>query len=437
MKTVLMIAPYFVPRRRVGSLRPYKFAIHLPSFDWKPVVFTIGTEGEELTSREKEALKNVSINEIYPPFDRTTENKEPNPSRGITSQSRHKKSTEWPDRLAGWFDRQVPMDTWVFLFWSAYSKILKKAGKLDPDIIWSTGDPWSGHWLGNKLSQDLNIPWVADFRDPWTLSGLSLRGRSVFSNRIDRKLEKKYVNSADKLIFTAKSAEKLYADYYSLPSEKTDTIFNSYNRSDGYAENEDAKEWKPNLDDSMLNVLFFGSFRRLSPVTPIAEAVAAMPEEYQENIRVHSFGALTDEDRDRLRSMDIMEQFVTHEKVVPEKAPSVFKKADLLLVSTSRERESIIPAKLWEYLISEKPILSITPNPEVGEILKATGTGIYFHNDQTADIADTLKKAIERKLKKTPLFDINRKPDVIESYSAKDNTRKLAHIMDTLTANEQ
>uniref|UniRef100_UPI0040567228 glycosyltransferase n=1 Tax=Candidatus Electrothrix sp. TaxID=2170559 RepID=UPI0040567228 len=333
--------------------------------------------------------------------------------------------------------RQGPMDTWVFVFCSVYPKILKKAEKQDPDIIWSTGDPWSGHWLGHKLSQDLNIPWVADFRDPWTLSGLSLRSRSSFSDRIDRKLERKYVHSADKLIFTAKSAEKLYAEYYSLPSEKTVTIFNSYNSSDGYADNEDAKEWEPNLDNSKLNVLFFGSFRRLSPVTPIAEAVAAMPEEYQENIRVHSFGTLTDEDRSKLRTMDILEQFVTHEKVVPEQAPSVFKKADLLLVSTSRERESIIPAKLWEYLISDKPILSITPNPELGEILRDTGTGIHFHNDQTADIADTLKKAIERKLKGNPLFDINRKQDVIESYSAKENTRKLAQIMDTLTANEQ
>lgn len=437
MKTVLMIAPYFVPRRRVGSLRPYKFAIHLPSFGWKPVVFTIGTEGEEFTSREKSALKHVTINEIYPPFDRTTEKKEPNPSRDVPSEPRQKMFAEWPDRLADWFDRQVPMDTWVFLFWSAYTKILKKSETLDPDLIWSTGDPWSGHWLGNKLSQDLNIPWVADFRDPWTLSGMSLRGRSVFSNRIDRKLEKKYVNSADKLIYTSKSAEKFYRDFYSLPPEKTDTIFNSYNSLDGYAENEDAKEWEPNLDDSKLNVLFFGSFRRLSPVTPIADAIAAMPEEYQENIRIHSFGILTDEDRDRLRKMDMLEQFVMHEKVVPEQASSVFRKADLLLVSTSRERESIIPAKLWEYLISEKPILSITPNPEVGEILKVTGAGIHFHNDQTADIAEILKKAIKRKLNKATLFDINRKPDVIESYSARDNTRKLAQIMDTLTANEQ
>jgi hypothetical protein len=82
------------------------------------------------------------------------------------------------------------MDTWVFLFWSAYSKILKEAKNLKPDLIWSTGDPWSGLWLGHKLSKDLKKPWIADFRDPWTLSGLSLRKRSFLSILADKKLEK-------------------------------------------------------------------------------------------------------------------------------------------------------------------------------------------------------------------------------------------------------
>ena len=430
-----MIAPYFVPRRRVGSLRPYKFATHLSSFGWSPTVFTIGTPNEELTQKEKVALKGVTIKEINPPFDRTTGKKSQQASSNMEVKNRV--WAEWSDWLAEWFDRQVPMDTWLFLFWSAYSKILKEAEQLDTDLIWSTGDPWSGHWLGHKLSEDLDKPWIADFRDPWTLSGLSLRERSFFSSRADRKLEKKYLNKADKLIFTAKSAEKLYVEHYSLPPDKADTIYNSYNTPKGYAKNDDLKEWQPNLDDSKLHVIFFGSFRRLSPVTPIANAIAAMPDEYQKNIRVHSFGRLTDVDKNRLREINLSTQFVTHEKVVPEQAPSVFKKADLLLVSTSSERESIIPAKLWEYLISDKPILSITPNPEVGELLRGTVAGVHFHNRQSSEIADILKKAIDQKQKGEGLLDIKRQPSVIETYSAKNNTQKLAQIMDTLIGDEQ
>jgi len=437
MKTVLMIAPYFVPRRRVGSLRPYKFASHLPSFGWKPVVYTIGSSGDELTPGEKNALKEVTVNEINPPFDRTTREKQGKAYEN--AEPDHRIWAEWSDWFAEWFDRQVPMDTWIFLFWSAYSKILKQAKILAPDLVWSTGDPWSGHWLGSKLSKDLELPWIADFRDPWTLSGLSLRERSFISNRADQKLEKKFIQSADKLIFTAKSTEELYVNHYSLSSEKADTIYNSYNTPPNNTEKENkvAPVWSATVDDSKLNILFFGSFRRLSPITPIAEAVAALPAEYKNKIRVHSFGELMEEDAHTLERLNISDLFLVHKKVVPEQAPSVFKKADILLVSTSRERESIIPAKLWEYLISDKPILSITPNPEIGDILKKTGAGIHYHNRQTGEIAEALKLAADQKEKGNDLFDINRKPDVIESYSAKNNTRKLAQIMDTIAGDEQ
>lgn len=429
MKTVLMIAPYFVPRRRVGSLRPYKFASHLTAFGWKPVVYTIGTPNEELTPREKKALHGVTIKEINPPFDRTTDKKQSELHKDV--EISHRIWTKWSERLAQWFDRQVPMDTWFFLFRSAYSEILKQAETLNPDIIWSTGDPWSGHWLGHKLSGDLKKPWIADFRDPWTLSGLNLRKRSFFSNRADRKLEKKFVSAADKLIFTSKATEELYRNFYSLNPGKADTIYNSFELQNKEAAVSTEQTWKANIDDSKLNLVFFGSFRRLSPIDPIADAVAELRDDIQPHLRIHSFGSLEAEDKKKLESLGITDLFVTHEKVVPELAPAVFEKADLLLVSTSGERESIIPAKLWEYMISDKPILSITPNSEIGEILKKTGVGVHFHNSETSEIAGMLGRAIERKQSGEPVLDFERKQEVIETYSAKNNTRKLAQIMNT------
>jgi len=48
-----MIAPYFVPRRRVGAQRPFKFAIHLEKFGWKPTVITIADQNQDLSANEK------------------------------------------------------------------------------------------------------------------------------------------------------------------------------------------------------------------------------------------------------------------------------------------------------------------------------------------------------------------------------------------------
>lgn len=424
MKTVFMIAPYFVPRRRVGSLRPYKFAIHLQSFGWKPVICTIEDSGSELTAAEQKALHGIEILPVNPPFDRTAAP----PASGSKDKrdSLMKKAGNW---LADWFDRQVPMDSWIFLFRSSYGKILEEARSAEPDLIWSTGDPWSGHWLGHKLSQDLKKPWIADFRDPWTLTDLNLRERSRFSAWADRKLESIFIAAADKVIFTSKSAEASYRDYYELDNKKTATLYNSYYPSEP---DRDAQEWQSELDPDKLNLLFFGSFRRLSPVQPIANALEKLDDSDKKKIRVHSFGSLDENDSLLLEKLGLTDLFEVHEKVVPGQAASVLDKADLLLVSTSEDRKNIIPAKLWEYLSTEKPILSITPNPEIGEILEKTGAGIHFSNGDSRQIAEFLSNAIQNKLAGKKLIETNRRPDVISGYSSESTTKDLVRIMEDL-----
>jgi glycosyltransferase involved in cell wall biosynthesis len=428
MKTVFMIAPYFVPRRRVGALRPYRFVTHLREFGWNPVVCTISDKNESMTPAEEKNLQGIKIIHISPPFDRTSR-----PAVEKNASQSKKPGKNISDYIADWFDRQVPMDTWYFLFRSSYAKILEDAKKSNPDVIWSTGDPWSGLWLGRKLASDLSKPWIADFRDPWTLSGLNLRKRSWFSSRADRLMEKKIITSAAKLVFTSRSTEKLYSDHYNLKATKAETIYNSYHP--GQADN--LNEWDGDFSDNHLNIVFFGSFRRLSPVLPVARSLSKMDADIRNKIRIHSFGSLEHSDVNLLESMGIRDQFLSHPKVKPEQAQSVFKKADLLLVSTSSERKTIIPAKLWEYLVSGKPILSITPNPEIGEILKETGAGVHFSNSQEREIAEWLTQFARQPRAVLSKNEYNTKSSAIEKFSSRQAAEKLAQIMNELVANEQ
>lgn len=429
MKTVFMIAPYFIPRRRVGSLRPYKFAIHLREFGWEPVICTIQDSGSKMTETEQKNLEGIKIIKITPPFDRTTHTPAQKTSTGRSGATRAFRP------LVDWLDRQIPMDAWIFLFKSRYGEILRQAKTADPDIVWSTGDPWSAHWVGHKLSGDLGKPWVADFRDPWTLTDLNLRGRSRFSMALDRRFEKRFVQKADKVIFTARSAEKLYSDHYGLKESKTETIYNSYHLPEP---NQRDEEWieKHQMDSDKLHLLFFGSFRRLSPAEPIAKALAELHPNTRNLIMVHSFGPTDKPGREAIDSLTLGDHFIEHEKVKPEAAPSVFEKADILLVSTNSKRRTIIPAKLWEYMASQKPILSITPNPEIGEILKQTGRGVHFSNNQTTEIATWLATAVENVRADKPIApDVARESET-GRFSSRSTTRQLAGILDQVLAHE-
>lgn len=424
MKNVLFIAPYFIPRRRVGSLRPFKFAIHLQKYNWKPTILTIATPGGNCTPKEEKLLSGIRVLSVKPPFDRTSKVKKTKPKA-------ESGSNYFGEYIASFIDRYTPADSWIFLFWIKYRNILSQVNELNPDLIWSTGDPWSGHWLAEKISCDTDKPWIADFRDPWTLAQVNLRNRSAFSAQKDRDIEQRVIKNANRLIFTSKATEQLYASNYGLKKEKTDTIYNSFEPA--LFENE--KEHKTiRFDSNFLNLLFFGAFRRLSPADPIADILRYLNENQPETakkIRVHSFGTIESAQDEQLNKMGVREYFVEHAPVLPEESLSVLNSADILLVSTNRERKNIIPAKLWDYMAAKPPILSIAPNPEIENILKSADAGKQVSVDDIEKAAELLAECVkakhENRLLPLSLSDqrIKRK-----EYNAIHTTEILASIFD-------
>ncbi len=425
-----MIAPYFVPRRRVGSLRPFKFTIHLQKFGYKPVVLTLGNPGDRLTKRESDLLKGIDIIEIDPPFDRTS----PAP---VSNGDGHKDPTEsFSEKLLLWIDKHTPLDTWIYLFRTRYSQIYWRARKVRPDLIWATGDPWSGLWLGEKLAADLSKPFVADFRDPWTLANVNVRKRSYFSSGIDSEFEKKVIHSADKITFTSKKTEKNYSGHYRLHPNKTHTVYNSFDCT--IKEHHADPSWKKNKNPDLLNLMFFGRFRWLSPVTPVAEALHILKKEspfVASQILIHSFGEPDPENYSVINKLGLNKNFVFHDPVVPEKMLSVLKSADMLLLSTNEERKEIIPAKLWDYLSVEVPIFSIAPNGEIEEILMRSKSGIQVYPDYKNEIEELLGSFVTAKKNDDSIFSMDADMPDRNIYEASHTTKQLATIFDEIINN--
>jgi glycosyltransferase involved in cell wall biosynthesis len=429
MKTVLLVAPYFIPRRRVGALRPFKFAIHLKKFGYQPVILTIGNPGSELTVKEKDLLQEIPIIEIYSPFDRT--------GPTISNPANAGKKNRFSGFVMDWIDKQTPLDTWIFLFKAKYNSILSKVKKYDPEIIWATGDPWSGLWLGEKIAADLKKPFIADFRDPWTLSKISLRARSDFSSALDKHVEKRIITSADRIVFTSEMTRHKYSQYYPEISNKTDTIYNSYDKN--LVRPKPDKKWNFKPDPKKLNIIFFGRFRRLSPAKPVTDALKRIKSTYPEAlkyIRIHSFGIPDTMCQDHINQAGLNHNFVFHEPVVPEEMTPVLKCADILLLSTNVDRDDIIPAKLWDYLAVEVPILSIVSNPEVNEIIMRSKAGIQVHPKDIAEIAEILTSfSMSKKNNDLNMLTVEKDIPKRDIYESENTTCTLAAIFDDLTAN--
>lgn len=414
-------------------MRPFRFVIHLKEFGWEPTVLTIAAEGQELTEKEARLLEGIDIIELKPPFDRTTA-----AESQLGKASRQKKSTSGGHSFGlGLLDHQFPVDTWLLFFWMKYRQILRVVQRVQPHVMWSTGDPWSGLVIGGQLARRFGIPWVADFRDPWTLSEVRSEGQWALTQTINRFCERRVLETAEVVLFQAEQTERVYQRHYAEMGLRTTTIYNSYDP----AVFEDPVELKSASargasDGDRLRIGFFGRFRSMSPASLMTDVLAEARRRHgaaAEAVEVHSFGPLNEEDARYAEEKGVLEHFRRQEAVPLEKALSALRQFDLLLLSTDPRRDQIIPAKLLEYLAAARPVLSFSRNPEVAEILQRTGTGLQLDPGRTGEIADLLVACLEAKREERPLpLPFEPRPEEIRKFEACATTEELASLFDSV-----
>ena len=423
MPTVLLVAPYFLPRRRVGAMRPLRFAIHLREFGWDPVVMTIASEGS-LTAREARLLEGIPVVELRPPFD---------PTGGSESQLGEGEGRRpAAGRLLG---LRLPVDGWLPFFLWSYPRIVREARRIRPDAVWSTGDPWSGLVITGMLCRKLRIPWIADFRDPWTICRVRSRGRGQIVRALDRRFEGRVLREADVVLFQARETERRYRERFAELGLRATTITNSFDEAllaDPVFEGESPP---PGPGDG-LRIGFFGRFREMSPAGPVIDALAEAARRRPElaaAVHVHSFGPLNAEDRSRAEARGLADRFHAEEPVPLEQALSALRRFDILLLSTHPDRDEIIPAKLLEYLAAGRPILSLSPNPEVARILEETGAGVQVPPDDAAGLADLLVRCVRAKRQGDRLpIPFARDRERVAAYEARATTRQLADLLESI-----
>ncbi|MBQ3521911.1 MAG: glycosyl transferase family 1, partial [Bacteroidales bacterium] len=203
MKKVLIITYYWPPSGGSGVQRWLKFAKYLPQYGWEPVVYT--PENPEANSIDEALLKDVGpqttvikrkIVEPYGFYKALSGKKGSQIKANLVSSSNNKKS--FVQRLSLFIRGNLFIPDPRILWVAPSVRFLKKYLKENPvDAIVSTGPPHSMHLIAKKLSKSTDIPWLADFRDPWTgIFYFKHLGLSKFAYRRHRKLEQSVLNNA-------------------------------------------------------------------------------------------------------------------------------------------------------------------------------------------------------------------------------------------------
>ena len=423
-KKVLIITYYWPPAGGPGVQRWLKFVKYLPDFNIQPIVYVpenpmypiVDIDLESDISKKAIILKNKIV-EPYQLASFFSKNKTKKISSGIIP---NQKKQSFIEKLLLWIRGNIFIPDARFLWVKPSVQYLKKyilENKID--IIITSGPPHSLHLIGMELKKELNLKWFADFRDPWTTIGYHKALKlSSFAKKKHKLLEKKVLNQADTILVTSLTTKK---EFETLTNKSIEVITNGYDVE---------KVTKQPLDDKF-TVAHIGSF--LSERNPIIlwevlQELIIEIDSFKNDFQLKLIGAISQEVLDIITAYQLKDYvlnlgYVSHQEALEHQRKS---QVLLLIEINSEETKSIIPGKLFEYMVSERPIIAIGPqDSDFEKIITSTNTGVFFtYNEKEklkALLLDYYRKYQNQSLKVHAIG--------LQQYSRKSLTEQLSKLI--------
>lgn len=425
-KKLLIITYYWPPAGGPGVQRWLKFVKYLPDFDIQPIVYV--PENPTYPIVDEGLLNDVSDkaiilkNKIFEPYQLAgflSKKETKKISSGIIPAA---KKQSFLERILLWVRGNLFIpDARKYWVNPSVDYLKKYIQENEIDTIVTSGPPHSLHLIGLKLKQELPIKWFADFRDPWTTIGYHKALKlSNYADKKHKQLESKVLNSADTIIVTSKTTK---AEFQAITSKQIEVITNGY----------DVENIAKQTLDEKFTVAHIGSF--LSDRNPkiLWEVLSEMISEnplFNEHFQLKLIGKTSQEilssiSENKLDSHCNNLGYVSHTEAIEHQRKS---QVLLLIEIDSKDTKSIIPGKLFEYMVSERPIIAIGPqDSDFAEIITSTNTGVFFTYDEKEKLKKTIRSYfdlyLENKLKVFPVG--------LQQYSRKSLTEKLVNLLNS------
>ena len=427
MRRVLIITYYWPPSGGSGVQRWVKFAKHLPSFGWQPVIYTPQNPEMPATDHSLEAeipdiaeVLKTHISEPYSIYHKLAGKKAEGKGAGLNPINFQRKSLK--QRLALWIRSNFfvpdPRRSWV----QPSVRYLRKYLKSHPvDAIITTGPPHSMHLIGLGLRKKLNTPWVADFRDPWTkmfyFKHLGL-GKSALKKHLA--LEQAVLDGADAVISVSPLVKE---DFEAATKTPVHLITNGYDEDDFAAV-------LPSRTDKDFRIVHTGLFAADGNPLKLWEVLAdkcVEDRQFADRLRIALAGKVDAEIVSALRERGLgdcleLPGYLSHDRSVAE-----LRRADLILLPLRQDPEyrKVLPGKLFECLAAGAPVLGVGQSDgAAAKILEETACGRMFEWEDRAGIAAYIDSVYEGAVKAAGKG--------VENYSREALCSKLVSLLESL-----
>ncbi len=435
MKKVLIVTYYWPPNAGVGVQRWLKFSKYLPEYGWQPIICT--PENPDFNIKDNSLDGNIvhgteviqiPIWEPFSIFDKITGGKnKKNVKQGLVLE---KSKPSWKDKMFIWIRGNLfvpdPRKFWVK---PAVNYLEKYILENDIQAIVTTGPPHSMHLIGLKLKRKTGIKWLADFRDPWSRWDLHeklLVGKWAMNKH--KKLERQVLEEADKVVTVSNNLAK---DLAILGHREVDVITNG-------VDEDDFKELlKKEVAVDKFRISHFGLLNEMRDPTVFWEILTSICNEnasFQNDLELNIGGIVSESILDNLKQNRHLSAALKYKSYIPHK--QVFEelqRSALLLVILNKTDNAkwIIPAKLFEYLVTGKEILLLGPkNSDAAMVLDEAKTGNTVEFEEKEKLKATILKAYKNyKSGSSQLQTVD-----FSKYSRKKLAGNLSVLLEKITA---
>ena len=396
MRRFLYITPYFPPQTRVGALRPLKFARHLPRHGWAPVVLCDLWPGAKTDPTLNEAIPETTI--VVREYSWRARRAEQHHSKAwanrIDEDNLRARRADRENRLVSaipsWLNNPelIPLGEHSHRMPFALKRCHETLERFPCDAIVVNADPYAACLVGARLKRETGLPLVLDLRDPWAPCELRRPRRPLPVRVMVDRLERRAIDAADRVILNTRVTWEDYRAFYpAIPAEKFTWIRN-------HADAALIREGKhPGFD--RFTLLFLGNFGRFIKAEVLLRALADVVQRGigANELQLVVTGDFPESAWRMAKGFGVESMIHLHPHVPYRQIGGIMAAADMLVLLIQPRGRQRLAAKLFDYMASDRPILAVSENPELGELLQESGAGEMVSYDDAQGIADRIQRA--------------------------------------------
>lgn len=427
-RVALLVTYYFPPSGGSGVQRMLKFTKYLPHFGWKPLILTVREDAEfpardeTLRSDIPEGTKVVrtGITEFYrfyrsmagttAPLDVSARSE----NEGLLKRFLRavRASIFVPDGRVGWIPH-------------ALGPGKKLAVENNASVILSSGPPFTANLIGGLLHRRTGLPWMQDFRDPWTRAPF-YPDRPALVRRIDERLEAWTVRTADRTLAVNRMIIDDFCERYErIDRDRLATLPNGYDEEDF--------EGLERSDPKKLTMVHTGSLFSSRDPKALRTALAdlcAQEEGFAESVEIVIAGRVDPDVEEALRAppLDRIVSLVGY--LEHSCSLKLLRSAHLCLLFVGQEKSvrGMLTGKVFEYLGSGTPILAIAPEGEARDLIERCRAGFVVDPTDVEGTRELLRSIWKRFQSGERRFGEPDR-DAIAGYGRRALTGRLAEIL--------